>query len=44
MEWIAFFAAIAALALATDGEAKARKLARRVTRLEGLLLKQQGGA
>ena len=34
MEWISFFFAIAAIAIATDSEAKASKLARRVASIE----------
>lgn len=43
MEWITLFVGIAALAIASDSEAKAARLAKRVASLEDLCTKRQSG-
>ena len=43
MEWFAFIFAIAALAVAADSDAKAMRLARRVTDLEKQLQENTSG-
>lgn len=44
MEWIAFFTGLAALVVAVDSEAAARRLSRRISSLEEQLGKSRGSA